>query len=70
MQHPRWGGPLKDWQERKVIRTKAKLMAIGLMTFSASWIWWFGMNIPLWAKIAATGTMMLVGVFIFLQKSR
>jgi hypothetical protein len=38
MEHPRFGPPVRAWQEHRRIPLHAKLIATGLLSFSAVWI--------------------------------
>ncbi|WP_347359168.1 YbaN family protein [Bdellovibrio sp.] len=62
-------GPLiLDWQKHGVIRTRAKLMATGLMVPLVSLSLFFG-NVPLYAKISAAVVCSCVLVFIWTRPS-
>ena len=45
--HPRWGPPLRDWQQRRAISRRAKVSALTAMgagvvltALTAGWPWW------------------------------
>ncbi len=40
LDHPTWGPQVKDWQERRAISRRAKIMAIGAMTVGAGFTWY------------------------------
>jgi len=39
LDHPIWGPQVKDWQERRAIARRAKVMAIGAMSVGAAFTW-------------------------------
>ncbi|WP_440997795.1 YbaN family protein [Arhodomonas sp. SL1] len=61
-EHPRFGPPLADWQERRAIAPGAKRTAVGLI--AVSWgIMWLTVE-PLAARAAVS--LLLLGVTAFL----
>ncbi|MFV3410075.1 YbaN family protein [Bdellovibrio bacteriovorus] len=66
---PHMGPLILDWQKHGVIRTRAKLMATGLMVPLVSLSLFFG-NVPLYAKICAAVVCTCVLVFIWTRPSQ
>lgn len=66
---PLAGAALEDWNRRRVIRIKAKLLCSGMISGSLLFIW---LSVPIHMAIKGLITLILVGVMIFvnLQKSR
>ena len=67
---PIFGKALRDWDEDRVIRPKAKAEAILLLATSGGYIWYFREQIPIYAKVTMTITLVIIGVFILRQKSK
>ena len=67
--HPKFGETLRDWDKYRIIPMKAKLMAISMMTLSASYLIFFS-NIPDLGLILALGLMLYGTVFILSKPSR
>ncbi len=40
LDHPHWGPQVRDWQERRAISRRAKIMAIGAMTVGVGFTWY------------------------------
>ncbi len=38
LEHPLFGPPILDWQRNRVIRPRAKVLAISMLIFSAMWM--------------------------------
>ena len=59
LDHPYWGPQVRDWQERRAISRRAKLLAIGAMTAGAVFTWytlghpWYWISV---AILAVAGT--------------
>jgi len=53
LEHPRFGGPLRDWRERRAIPRKAKIAAVVMMTISYAIFWFVTSPPPLRAAIVA-----------------
>lgn len=68
LSQPHLGPLILDWQKHGVIRTRAKLMATGLMVPLVSISLFFG-NVPLYAKISAAVVCSCVLVFIWTRPS-
>ncbi|AFY00830.1 hypothetical protein Bdt_1130 [Bdellovibrio bacteriovorus str. Tiberius] len=66
---PHMGPLILDWQKHGVIRTRAKLMATGLMVPLVSLSLFFG-NVPIYAKISAAAVCSCVLIFIWTRPSR
>ncbi|MFZ1743188.1 MAG: YbaN family protein [Pontixanthobacter sp.] len=45
LNHPQWGGHLRDWRERRAISRRSKIMAIGAMATGAV-VTWFTLGAP------------------------
>lgn len=60
LQHPRFGPLLRDWRARGAIPRKAKLLALGGMTFGFALFWLGGHPGPLLTAIVAL--LMAVGL--------
>ncbi len=63
MNHRQFGPPLRDWRERGAISTRAKVMAISLMTLSYAGFW-FGSHPAPW--LAALVAALMIGPAIFM----
>jgi uncharacterized membrane protein YbaN (DUF454 family) len=57
------GPPVRDWQDHGVISTKAKILAIAIMTLMGSWLWVYG-NLPMWLTLLIIAVMAGTGVFV------
>jgi len=66
---PLAGAALEDWNRRKVIRPKAKILCSSMITGSLIFIW---LSVPIHVAIKVLITLILVSVmaFVNLQKSR
>ncbi|HLW58072.1 MAG TPA: YbaN family protein [Bacteriovoracaceae bacterium] len=66
---PLAGAALEDWNKRRVIRTKAKILCSSMIIGSLIYIW---LGVPIHVAIKSLVTLILVSVMIFvnLQKSR
>jgi uncharacterized membrane protein YbaN (DUF454 family) len=67
--HRYFGPPILDWQRRKVIRTKYKLLAASMMLLSAFFLMQKP-NVPLIGKLSYLIFMVLMLSFIFTRKSK
>ncbi len=70
LSHPRLGPPLRDWQERKVIRPRAKATALALLAATLVFSWY---KIPMekWPlQLIPTLACIASGIFIMTRKSR
>ncbi|PWG61547.1 YbaN family protein [Sediminicurvatus halobius] len=60
--HPRFGPLLRDWRDHRAIRPRAKITA--LLLLAASWVVMW-LTVPHeTARLAATGVMAIVAVFL------
>ncbi len=68
-QHPRFGPAIREWQEDRVIRPRAKVLAVIAITISFC-VPLFVMNLPLWARLlVAVVGLSLIG-FIVSRRNR
>ncbi len=52
LDHPVWGPQVRDWQERRAISRRAKVLAIGAMTTGAA-VTWYTLGEPwVWISVA------------------
>ena len=52
LDHPYWGPQVRDWQERRAISRRAKVLAIGAMATGVGFTW-FTLGFPFaWISIA------------------
>ena len=63
IQHPRFGPPIRDWQERGAVPRRAKWLASGMMLISAALLQFTA--VPLWMKVAVPATMFIVAVWLW-----
>ena len=54
--HPRFGHPLRQWQETQAIPARTKLLSVGSMGLAAVWLVGFA-ELPGWALAAALAFM-------------
>lgn len=66
MNHRIFGPHLRDWNERKVIRRKAKLLATAMIACSVAFM--LSREIPAAAKIAASSVIAAALVFIWSRR--
>ncbi|MEK6774651.1 MAG: YbaN family protein [Bdellovibrionota bacterium] len=69
MEHPLLSPPIKDWQERRAIRVKYKIMASTMMSISLYFIV-FNERIPMAGKISVIGFLLIVNIYIWTRNSR
>lgn len=69
LEHSTFGPPLKDWREKRVIRPRAKILAVGSICCSVIFVVFFR-DVGDKTKIAMIVTCALAIVFILAQKSR
>jgi uncharacterized membrane protein YbaN (DUF454 family) len=62
------GDGIRDWRENRVIKTKAKVLAISMMVLSIVSIW-ISDKIALPIQILVTLTLVSVGTFVGTRKS-
>jgi len=63
MSLPMAGNAVRDWQTRRAIRPRAKILALSMMTLSLVMIW-VNANIPLVIKLTTTVLLISVGSFV------
>lgn len=68
MSHPVLSPPLKDWQERGVIRTGPKVMATAMLSISGAFLF-FSERAPEVGKAAFAVCASLVLLFLWTRKS-
>ncbi len=56
LNHPRFGPPLRNWQEHGAIPARAKLLSVGSMGVAAVWLAFFS-GVPVWAMALAFAVM-------------
>ncbi len=66
--HSRFGGSLRDWEQYKVIPIKAKLTALAFISISISYLVFFS-NVPIYAVILAISSMLGALIYVFTRKS-
>jgi uncharacterized protein len=69
VEHPQFGPPLKDWTEHRVIRPRAKILAVSCIAASVGWVLLTHPLAP-WLKVVVAGSCTLIVVFLLRQKSR
>lgn len=67
--HPRFGPPIRDWQQHKVIRWRFKLMAVTCMAVSLTYVWIYR-DIALGLKCVIAAIMATVALYILTRKSK
>ena len=65
--HPRFGPLLRDWRDHRALRPRAKRAA--LLLIAASWVIMLVTVEPLAARVAASGVMLVVAVFLATRPS-
>jgi uncharacterized protein len=63
LNHPRFGGPLRDWRKNGAISRKAKIAAVSMMGVSYG-IFFFGTAPPLWRALLVAAVMAGSSIFI------
>jgi uncharacterized membrane protein YbaN (DUF454 family) len=63
LQHPKFGPLHRAWTESRAIPRRAKALATLMMAGSLLWIWWS--VDPLYARVAATLTLVAAGAYIW-----
>ena len=66
---PYAGPAVEDWSKRRVIRTRAKVMCLSMITLSLVTIWWLA-KIYIGVKIGVTVILLSVAAFVGTRKSR
>jgi uncharacterized membrane protein YbaN (DUF454 family) len=67
--HPKFGPPIRDWENGHVIRTRTKIIATVTMVVSMSFPLFIIQAVPMAARIAMAIIGAAVLVFIWMQKS-
>ena len=67
--HKTLGPPIRDWHEHRVIPVRAKILAVGMMSFSVAILAVFVASSPVLPAIVAA-CMLPVAVFILTRPSR
>ena len=65
-QQPLLGPALRDWQQRRAIKKKTKVLALSMMALSIMFIWFK----PIWVGLKITMTCLLIFVSVFILKQR
>ncbi len=61
--HPRFGGPLRDWRERRAIPRRAKIASVVMMTISYA-IFWFTTTPPALRAMIVAAIMILPALYV------
>jgi uncharacterized membrane protein YbaN (DUF454 family) len=67
--HPRFGKPLREWHAHGVIPTRAKILAVGMMSLSMV-IVTFVAKTPWWVPVAVAACLIPVALFIVTRPGR
>lgn len=62
--HPRFGPLIRDWEDHRVIRPRAKVVSSAMISFSMIYPWIFE-GVPLGVRIGVTVALLIVVVFIW-----
>jgi uncharacterized protein len=62
-QHPKLGPPIRAWQDHGVIPTYAKILAVVMMSVSATYLWGWTQS-PVWIAAITTALMVAAGVYV------
>jgi hypothetical protein len=68
LEMPVFGAAVKDWQERRVIRTRAKLLCASMLLVSLAIIW-TRPTPSLYIKLPVTLIIVSVGTFVVTRKA-
>lgn len=66
--HPRFGPMVRDWEESRVIRLRAKLLATAMIVPLTSYML-LGTDAPAWTKLAAAALVLWGLLFIWTKPS-
>jgi uncharacterized membrane protein YbaN (DUF454 family) len=69
VQHPRFGPPIRDWNEQGVIRPRAKVLAIALLTATVIYGVGFSRMDPT-LKLVQAITMAAIATFLLTRPSK
>ena len=67
--HPRFGKPLRDWHAHRVIPTRAKILAVSMMSLSMV-IVTFIAKTPWWVPVVVAACLIPVALFIVTRPGR
>lgn len=67
--HPQFGPPLVEWRKDRVIRWRAKLLAVGGLAISGTYTVFFSER-PYEVKIAVAGMVLAASLFIMTRRSQ
>ena len=62
MSHPKFGAPLRNWQERGAIPRRAKILAVTMI--AASFAFTYMIGVPHWVLAVVAVTLISVSTFI------
>jgi uncharacterized membrane protein YbaN (DUF454 family) len=63
------GDGIRDWDQNKIIRPRAKILCAVMMTISVLAMWTFA-QVHIMLKIIITLLLLSVGLFVFTRKSK
>ncbi len=63
LDHPRFGGPLRDWRERGAIPRRAKIAAVVMMSISYAFFW-FVTSPPATRAAIVAAVMILPAIYV------
>ena len=63
LDHPKFGGPLRDWRERRAIPRKAKIAAVVMMSVSYA-IFWFVTSPPVLRATIVAAVMIAPAIYV------
>lgn len=69
LNHPKFGPPIRDWEEGRVIRTRTKIIASVMLASGMAFPVFIIRTIPLAARLSMAAIGACVLVFIWLQRS-
>lgn len=68
LSNPIFGSSLRDWEKSGVIRMRAKITAVCLITISFTTLW-FTIKAPVYARVAMLSIGVIVSIFILSRPS-
>ncbi|CAD7041879.1 hypothetical protein REJC140_01064 [Pseudorhizobium endolithicum] len=63
LNHPRFGGPLRDWREKGAVPRKAKIAAVAMMTISYG-IFWVATSPPALRAAIVAAIMIVPAIYV------
>lgn len=66
--HPKYGPPIRAWQERGVIALPAKIWAVSAMSAGVCLSWWLGLD--QWIVLVQAAICATVAIFVVTRPSR